>query len=343
MTEFDERDPQFLIVYQGEDHGSPASYRAWLDKWSERLDIPGRFGVILVFREHKHDEGEEHQRDGAAEDAISRMLTTFRNDFRTEVNKKTIGYAAVFSPNTVKSWEEDNPEIWEKVQQRYKQYAYYKWGIPGRGFTDLEEAKAWIRQKAAEPPLPLEMPKAANDSPTLDDLALFYGSNTGITEMVAEKLLSIWQEMYGNHFSLTNIADLSDPEKLLAYDRIIIGVPTWNIGKLQDDWEIFLPNFDNLDLSGKQIAMFGVGDQYGYPENYQDALGILGDKLRERGATLIGSWDVDGYEYDYSRGVENGRFLGLAIDERNQPELTESRLQQWLAQIAEEMHALPTV
>jgi flavodoxin len=75
---------------------------------------------------------------------------------------------------------------------------------------------------------------------------------------------------------------------MLAYDTLIIGCPTWNIGQLQEDWDVVYEQMDNLDFSGKKVAIFGLGDQYDYPDNFCDAIGILGQKFIERGAELVG-------------------------------------------------------
>ncbi len=337
MTRFDESNANFLIVHEGEEHGRFAEYRAWLGKWTEWLHKSEPFGVILVVHEHEHDE--EHERDGAEEDAISRLLNEFRREYRPLINEKTWGFTAVFTPNAVQSWQAKDPDVWSKVQARYAQLATYMWGIRGRAFTNVAEAKAWLRSLAGQPHLPLEMAETETAVVVNQNIGLFYGSTTGTTELVAEKIQHCWQELHGEKFPIVNISDIDSPVQLLNYDHLILGVPTWNVGRLQDDWAIFFPHFDEMDFSGKQVALFGVGDQYGYPENFQDALGILGDKLRERGATLVGLWDVTGYEFDYSRGVENGRFLGLAIDEVSQAELTASRIQQWVAQISQQFAA----
>ena len=74
--------------------------------------------------------------------------------------------------------------------------------------------------------------------------------------------------------------------KMLAYDFLIIGCPTWNIGQLQDDWDNHFLELEAFDLIGKKIAIFGLGDQYGYPESFCDAIGILGRKFIAQGAEL---------------------------------------------------------
>lgn len=123
---------------------------------------------------------------------------------------------------------------------------------------------------------------------------------------------------------------------MLDYDNLIVGCPTWNVGKLQEDWEVAYSRLDDLDLTGKKIAVFGLGDQYDYPENFCDAIGILGRKFIDQGAELVGFTSTDGYEFSYSRGVEDGRFMGLALDEMNESERTPERLTDWVWQLVDE-------
>lgn len=125
---------------------------------------------------------------------------------------------------------------------------------------------------------------------------------------------------------------------MLDFDVLLLGCPTWYVGELQDDWDNRFSELDSLDLRGKRVALFGTGDQICYSDTFQDALGILGEKCRERGAMLIGSWPTDGYDFDDSRGVEDGAFLGLALDDDNQPELTEDRVKRWTRQLVDELN-----
>jgi flavodoxin I len=164
-------------------------------------------------------------------------------------------------------------------------------------------------------------------------IGLFYGTQTGNTQTVAEL---IQQELGGE--SMVDLHDIAnaDPSDFEDYDYIIIGCPTWNIGELQSDWEGFYDDIDNIDFNGKKVAYFGTGDQVGYPENFQDAMGILEAKISSLGATTVGYWSTDGYDFDESKAVRNGKFVGLAIDEDNQSDLTDSRVKSWIAQLKRE-------
>lgn len=168
----------------------------------------------------------------------------------------------------------------------------------------------------------------------MKQIGLFYGSSTCYTEFVAEK---IQQHLGESVVSLNNIA--STPlEAMLNYELLIFGIPTWDYGELQEDWESIWDKLDQIDLSGKTCAIFGLGDQLGYDDWFQDAIGYLYFKLQAMGATLIGTWPNNGYEFKESKGLSEDKslFLGLALDEENQPDLTDARLSQWLEQILKE-------
>ncbi|NJM57908.1 MAG: flavodoxin FldA [Synechococcales cyanobacterium RU_4_20] len=162
-------------------------------------------------------------------------------------------------------------------------------------------------------------------------IGLFYGTQTGNTETIAEQI----QVAFGGDgiVTLHEISD-SDASTFGQYQQIIIGCPTWNIGELQSDWDDFYEgDLNQIDFSGKQVAYFGPGDQVGYSDNFQDAMGLLEEKISGLGGETVGHWPTDGYEHDASKAVKNGKFVGLALDEDNQPELTDSRIQAWVGEL----------
>lgn len=160
-------------------------------------------------------------------------------------------------------------------------------------------------------------------------IGLFYGTQTGNTETIAE---SICDQLGADNVELHDMADAS-LEEMNDYEFLIIGSPTWNIGELQADWESVYPDLDDMNFTGKTIAYFGCGDQVGYADNFMDAAGILEAKITERGGKTIGFWSTDGYEFEASLAVRDGQFVGLAIDEDNQSELTDDRIATWVTQI----------
>ena len=157
-------------------------------------------------------------------------------------------------------------------------------------------------------------------------IGVFYGSTTGVTEEVANKI----SEKLDNA-DVYNIA--GNLEKMNDYDVIVMGTSTWGYGDLQDDWQGVLDDMPSLNLSGKKVAYFGTGDQSSFSDTFIDGIGIIHEKIKDSGVTLIGETETDGYTFDGSRGVEDGKFLGLAIDEVNQSDLTDERVEKWTEEI----------
>lgn len=164
-------------------------------------------------------------------------------------------------------------------------------------------------------------------------IGLFFGTQTGNTESIAQ---TIQKELGGD--SVVDLQDVAqaEVEDLAEYEYLIIGCPTWNIGELQSDWEGLYEDLEQIDFTGKKIAYFGVGDQISYSDNFQDAMGILEEKISSLGGKTVGYWSIDNYDFNESKAVRNGKFVGLAIDEDNQSELTETRIKSWVAQIKNE-------
>ena len=91
---------------------------------------------------------------------------------------------------------------------------------------------------------------------------------------------------------------------------------------------------ENVDFSDKTVALFGLGDQEEYCDNFLDGMGTLYDKVVEGGATVVGNWSTDGYDHDESTAIRNDEFVGLALDEDNQDELSNERVEKWVEQIS---------
>ncbi len=169
-------------------------------------------------------------------------------------------------------------------------------------------------------------------------IGLFYGSSTCYTEMVAEKIRDILGE---DLVDLHNVKDAS-PHLMEEYSILILGIPTWDFGELQEDWEAIWPQLTQLNLKGKIVAMYGMGDQFGYSEWFLDALGMLHDHIAPLGVKFIGFWPIDGFEFTSPKplSADGKHFVGLALDEVNQYDLSEERIEQWCEQILLEMDAL---
>ena len=158
-------------------------------------------------------------------------------------------------------------------------------------------------------------------------IGMFWGSTTEMTSLAAE-LIQEALESFDHHVESFDIGSTGvDP--ILTYSNVIIGCPTWNVGELQDDWDMFYSEYQGLKFDGITGAFFGVGDQLGYSCNFLDAVGLLARPFVENGGILIGKWPTDGYDFDESIALEGDKFLGLGLDYDNQETLSEERIKSW--------------
>ncbi|PIF04585.1 MAG: flavodoxin [Arcobacter sp.] len=160
--------------------------------------------------------------------------------------------------------------------------------------------------------------------------AIFYASSTGNTEYVAKLIAKELSDIKLIDIATEGVSSMKE------YDKLILGIPTWGDGELSDEWEDNWEEFKKIDFTGKTVALFGLGDQEGYDENYLDAMGIVYEHLIEQDVTFVGQWEItDEYSYEASRAVVDDMFVGLALDEDNQDDLTQERVTKWCGMISE--------
>jgi flavodoxin I len=164
-------------------------------------------------------------------------------------------------------------------------------------------------------------------------IGIFFGSTEGNTERVVNQI----QQLLGDEAELNNV-NSTTAEDVQPYSYVIYACPTWEIGQLQEDWDSFIDEVEKVDYAGKKVTYVGVGDADGYPDTFLDAIGIIHDRIKGKGATFVGAWPTDGYNFSASKGVINGKFLGLGIDEENQKNLTADRVAKWVAQLKSEFN-----
>jgi len=171
------------------------------------------------------------------------------------------------------------------------------------------------------------------------DIGLFYGSTTCYTEIAAEKirdaiLVCSKQSLQVDLFDIAHhpLALVND------YRWLILGIPTWDYGELEENWENVWSDIDDVNWQDKTVALYGLGDQLGYPDWFQDAMGYLQTKISSLGAHCIGQWPNLGYNYTHSKALtEDGKyFVGLALDEDSAFDLSEGRITTWCQQITDE-------
>ncbi|WP_428354927.1 flavodoxin [Methyloprofundus sp.] len=166
-------------------------------------------------------------------------------------------------------------------------------------------------------------------------IGLFYSSDTGNTECVAELMRDeIGEEIMDIHEVFKT--DLQDT--IIQYDFIILGVPTWYDGEMQSEWANKLDDLAKVDLSNRKVAIYGLGEQEDWGEYFCDAMMPLALKAQESGATIIGNWPSVGYEFTDSKAlIDEHTFIGLPLDEDRQADLTVSRIKTWLKLLLAEL------
>ncbi|GAP70366.1 flavodoxin, long chain [Bacteroidales bacterium 6E] len=162
-------------------------------------------------------------------------------------------------------------------------------------------------------------------------IGIFYSFNSQKTKLIGEKIIELFNE---GEIEAINAETVSE-EEFLRYDRMILGVPTWFDGELPNYWDEFVPAIEDLDMTGKKVAIYGLADQKGYPENFGDAVGLMANLLKQRGAEIVGETSTEGYTFESSRAIQNGKFVGLILDQENQARLTQARLDMWIKQVKE--------
>ena len=167
----------------------------------------------------------------------------------------------------------------------------------------------------------------------MNKTAIIYSFNTQKSQKVAEKIVAAFGE---KNIEVINAEELTK-DVFEKFDNFILSAPTWFDGELPNYWDEFIPDLEEMDLEGKTFAVFGLGDQKGYPENFCDAIGILVEIIEECGAEIIGQTSLESYTYESSKAERTGQFVGLPIDQENQARLTTGRVESWVAQLKKQM------
>ena len=149
-----------------------------------------------------------------------------------------------------------------------------------------------------------------------------YGSSTGTCEAIANTIAS----KLG--VEAINVADLNDAV-VADNDNLILGTSTWGAGELQDDWYDGVEVLKGADLTGKTVALFGCGDAESYPDTFCGAMAEIYNAVKDQ-ANVIGAVSTDGYTFDDSEAVIDGQFVGLALDDVNEDDKTEGRIDAWI-------------
>lgn len=163
-------------------------------------------------------------------------------------------------------------------------------------------------------------------------IGLFYGTSTTKTAAIAQKI----QEAFGQADLDIVPIESAWKEEFLTYNYLIVGTSTWFDGELPTYWDEVMPELTGLELQDKKVAIFGLGDQVNYPDNFVDGIGVLAEAFKTAGAKLVGLTSPEGYTFNQSHALKDGKLQGLALDIENQSDQTEKRIKDWVDQLKKE-------
>ena len=169
-------------------------------------------------------------------------------------------------------------------------------------------------------------------------IGMFFGTTSGSTRKVAKMIKKRFDdELMAAPLNINR----TSVEEFSSYSLLLLGTSTVGTGQLPEldadcqgeSWGEFAPELESADLAGKTVALFGLGDQQSYPDDFVSAMGELYDLVTGAGAEVVGFWPNSGYEFNDSTALDGDDFVGLALDQDNQSDLTADRVATWVASI----------
>lgn len=162
----------------------------------------------------------------------------------------------------------------------------------------------------------------------MQKVGIFYGSDSSNTQHICQKVAKELGD--AQVFDVAN----ASREEFLSFSNLILATPTYGLGELQDDWESFLGGLSEEDFAGKVVAFIGVGDQDTYSDTFCNGVSYLYHKASK--ANRIGQIANEGYYFESTEALVDGKLVGLLLDEDNQSELSDERIAKWVAKIKSE-------
>lgn len=171
----------------------------------------------------------------------------------------------------------------------------------------------------------------------MSKIGIFYASAGGNTTLIAEALKEAFEVEDEDYVLMED--DFDSIEQFESYDTLFIGSSSWGQGDFHFSWvdAILEISSEGMDFSGKKIALFGAGDAKKHGEHFCSALGKFYAVFTKAGASIVGFVDKDDYTYESSLAQIDGKLCGLAIDNINEPDKTDERIEKWIEQLKKEL------
>jgi len=174
----------------------------------------------------------------------------------------------------------------------------------------------------------------------MSKIVLLYAPKGGSVETAAQRLERLYDDSDLDVIEISNF----DVKNLVSYKNFILGCSTvgaenWEDADSNNEWDQFFHEIEEqkISLEGKKVAIFGLGNQVLYPDHFVDAMMLLKNEAEKHGAEIVGYWPTKGYDFTDSDAVEGDKFVGLALDEDNEDELSDQRIEEWLSIIKPEI------
>lgn len=164
---------------------------------------------------------------------------------------------------------------------------------------------------------------------------LMYWPKEGNVEFCAKLIAKEYQDIEIKSIDEVKLDDIKNHPQLII-GCSTVGSETWSNVDNSDPWSAFMKQIEDVNMADKSVALFGLGDQIRWPKHYVDGMAVLHEQISSKGAKMVGKWSVEGYDHEESEAQEGDYFLGLALDEDHQPELSEDRIEKWVKQIKTE-------
>jgi len=128
-----------------------------------------------------------------------------------------------------------------------------------------------------------------------EKIYIIYASNTGNTETLAQMI----KEHLSVPATVVSVTDVN-LDDMSNSDLVLFGSSTWGYGNLQDDFEEFIEQMTPGRLAGKNVAVFGCGDQDNFEDMFCHATDIIREKALECGANIVAeNLRINGQPEDY--------------------------------------------
>lgn len=169
----------------------------------------------------------------------------------------------------------------------------------------------------------------------MSNIGIYCGTAGGTSMIIADALAS----EFGVHEVINMEEDFDEIDQLLEHDILFLGSSTWGQGDVHHSWVDAMLEIEseNIDFTGKTVAFFGAGDGVKHGEHFCSALGKMYALFSKAGANIIGFFPVDGYKYEFSLAQKDDKFCGLPIDQHNQEDKTDERIEQWIDSLKSEL------